>query len=309
MIDPEDSNLPPPTLADFSRADLHAEIFIQWVRVCGIIGKVGKYRLRAADHPHTPFPKNLAEELMDWVESLPENLSLPIGTDRTVTFNRDVHQLHLPYLAVIILLHLKPTSPPVNYAYSAPVMAASCIARIMRDLLARGGIRFLSAITCWYCGIASLALLHIRRIESLTSIVENDIRTLHSALNQLKPMWPSANIFIKGIERLQATYPPDEHSQRPSSASSAQAPPTLSSTVPTAPRPAEEGVGNINWVRYFPTVTIQTGPVASVLLAENTESQFQDNSWYVGDALPLQLHDYFDLFQTPMDMASMFPAA
>lgn len=306
MIDPEDSNLLPPSLDDFPTPDIQAEIFIQWVRVCGIIGKIGKYLLRAADLPHKPFPRHLAEEMMDWVEALPEHLSLPVSTDRTITFNRDVHQLHLPYLTVIILLHLKPTSQRVADNHSGPVMAASCIARIMRDFLARGSFRFLSAITCWYCGIASLALLHARRIESLTRIVDSDIRTLQAALDQLKIMWPSANIFIKGIERLQEAYPVVENSQRSSIVSSPVAPPEVRAAEQTIPRPAGDGVENINWIRYFPTVTVQTSAVASVLLTEPVDEQFQDSNWYGEDGPPLQLDDFFDPFQgswTPLQFS------
>ncbi|OQV00218.1 Fungal specific transcription factor domain-containing protein [Cladophialophora immunda] len=315
MIDPEDSDLPPPSLADFPAPDLKAEIFIQWVRVCGIVGKAGKFLLRAADHPQLPFPKHIAEELTDWVETLPEHLALPFSTERAVKFNRDVHQLHLPYLAVIILLHLKPTSQPVPGDYSAPVMAASCIARIMRDFLARGGIRFLPAITCWYCGIASLALLHVRRIESLTSIVDDDIRALYAALNQLKTMWLSANIFLKGIDRLRQAYPLVETSQSPPSAPSTEAAgPDLRGVRSTEQAPSvhtERVVESVNWVQYFPFATVETSTVAGMLLIEHAGLQLQDNSWYARNLLPFQaqLDDCSDLLHPFIDVASYFPSA
>lgn len=169
LIDPEDCNIPPPSLDDFpDPTNPKAEIFIYWIRLCAILGRVAKYRSRVTDVASLAFPTHLGTELIDWVESLPQHLRLPIEASSTTNFNRDVHQLHLPYLAVVIILHLSPSPEPLPRAYAAAVMAASCVARIFKDYLARGGIRFLMPVSGWICGIATLALLRASRLEQLT---------------------------------------------------------------------------------------------------------------------------------------------
>ncbi|KIH92132.1 hypothetical protein SPBR_02448 [Sporothrix brasiliensis 5110] len=112
MINVDDCDVAALTLADFPQpATDRAEIFIQWVRLCAIIGRASTYLARRT--PDTPFPVDLAAELQQWVTSLPDHLQLPLqGTTRAAPrFDRDVYQLHLPYLTTVTLLHLRGASP------------------------------------------------------------------------------------------------------------------------------------------------------------------------------------------------------
>jgi hypothetical protein len=298
IIDPEDCNVRDPSLDDFPEPrDIRAEIFIYWVRLCGVIGRVGKYLLRTTES--STFPNHLAIEFIDWVDSLPEQLRLPIAMKSTTTFSRDVHQLHLPYLTTIIILHLNRSPRSLPKAYTAAVLAASCVARIFEDYLARGHIRFLTAITCWYVAVAILALLHARQVDHLAKTADDDIRILQIALKELGAMWPSAKMFDRGFERLRgsnafsaAGAEGDEAANTPGGSSATIAASGLVELCMSS--------GNgVDWMRYFPYVTTETSALASILLAGNQKEPLLDLDWPTDFTLMLQ--DIFDPSGTSPD--------
>jgi len=296
-INPEDCNVREPSVEDFSQSeDARAEIFIQWVRLCSIIGRVGQHLSR--DVEQASFPKPLAEELIEWVRGLPGPLSLPITSDRIRHFDRDVFKLHLPYLTTITILHMKwssrPSSQPLPEAYTTAVLASSCVARIFKEFLARGHIRFLGAIACWYVGVAIVALLHTQRIESLAQSGAADIRILRLALDEVAVLWPSATIFVKGFERLQAFEKLGADSAN--DFLNLQRPKAGEDSVSSA-------LSDFNWLHgidcqsYFPTVTAQTSKLAGILLAEHQAELWGDTSWLSDPTVQLQnLFDPSDLF-------------
>lgn len=159
-------------------------------------------------------------------------------------------------------------------------MAASCIARIFKDYLARGGIRFLMPVSGWICGIATLALLRASRHEQLTRHAEEDIKILVIALKELRVSYPVADMFLQGFERLRAenaTTGDDDDFYTDRSDPNA-----------TTGNGAE-------WTRYFPYVTAQTSGLASALLARHVDSPFLDEAWL--GLMPLQLQEPFGLFE------------
>ncbi|KAL4761709.1 uncharacterized protein BDW70DRAFT_149764 [Aspergillus foveolatus] len=316
-IDPEDCDIAEPTLDDFPDAiqdqtvRLQAEIFIYWVRLCGIIGRIAKYlsRPRANGSNAGAFPTHLAKQLIDWVHSLPPHLTLPIHSNRTTSFNREVHQLHLPYLAVIILLHLKqPHHTPLE-AYQPAILAASCLARVLRDILSRGSTQWLMAITGWYTSLAFIALLQACRVDGLAAAANEDLDILTLAVDQLRVMWPTANIFHRGFQRLRS----DARGSGSGSAAGAEALLSLASgeqaphldtgngTAAAAVSARGLGGGNnetahgnpidgMDWIDYFPFATAQTSGIAERLLVPQTdELQFSD-------AFPGTMMQFEDLF-------------
>ncbi|KAH6995911.1 fungal-specific transcription factor domain-containing protein [Ilyonectria sp. MPI-CAGE-AT-0026] len=205
IIDPDDCNIQEPQSLDFPSDPISqhkGQIFIYWIRLCAIVGRVAKYLSKSSNSASYPFPVNLQQELVEWVHSLPLELQLPIGSATTESFDRDVHQLHLPYLTTIIILHLKQSAHDLPQALPPAILAASCIARILRDILSRGNARFLMAITCWYSGTAFIALLQACRIEQFAQEAEEDLDVLTHAVGQLQQMWASANVIRQGFERL-----------------------------------------------------------------------------------------------------------
>ncbi|KAL6246286.1 hypothetical protein RBB50_006522 [Rhinocladiella similis] len=266
VIDVEDCNIPEPTLDDFPELQdkTDAEIFIHWVRLCAIIGRVAKYLSRSSNCSPASFPSHLAHELIDWIRSLPPHLKLPIGMGHTTNFNRHVHQLHLPYLTIIIVLYLKRnSSQSMPQALPPAIMAATCLARILKDILIRSGTRGLMGITCWYCGMGFIPLLQAARTEHLRAGADADLDILTLAVKQLKNMWATANVFEQGFARLRQSF-------------RAQAPIESSDQPNPLPTDVEEDLlhGGIDWIEYFPFVTTQTSPVAGKLLAQKSVDLF-----------------------------------
>jgi hypothetical protein len=269
-------------MADFTQDDPRlqrkGEIFIHWVSLCAIIGRVAK----ALSRPGAAFPKSLRQELVDWIRGLPEHLQLPIRGSKTEggAFDRDVHQLHLPYLTTIIVLHLRRSAHDLPQALPPAILAAACIARILRDILSRGNARFLMAITCWYSGTAFTALLQASRIPALAKDANDGLDVLTNAVEQLERMWGSAKVIRKGFGRL-----------RNGTASAQGQLSTANVAVPANDNPitsntldldgfnildnAATVMGNgtvldetrdFDWTTLFPFVTPETGGIAKALL-------------------------------------------
>ncbi|KAI1880416.1 hypothetical protein JX265_002037 [Neoarthrinium moseri] len=275
IIDPLDCNIQDPTLADFPGSpdfQRKGEIFIYWVRLCGIIGNVAKCLSRSTIASSPPSPEQLRQDLVGWVTSLPPHLQLPIGSARTASFDRDVHQLHLPYLTTIIVLHLKRSAHALPQALPPAILAASCIARILRDILSRGDARFLMAITCWYSGMAFIALLQASRIENLSQDATEGLNILTNAVEQLQRMWGTANIIRQGFDRLRSQSGPmaSEGTGPGNLGVEARARQSIEG-LPSVDRPHNDDANaqDYDWTNLFPFVTRQTNRIAEALLPSN----------------------------------------
>ncbi|KAJ5382992.1 hypothetical protein N7517_000903 [Penicillium concentricum] len=269
LIDPEDCNIPPPSVQDFP--DLEdknkAEVFVYWVRLCTIIGHIAKRLSRSANSSSTTksFPADLGQDLIDWVRSLPPHLQLRIGSRHTLNFNRDVHQLHLPYLAVIIVLHLTRSSQSLPQALPPATLAGSCISRILKDVLVRSEIRSLQPITCWYVGMGFMALLQASRSESLKDGASADLEILALSIKELKNMWATAGLFEQTFERLRSNDKSLDSEDFPNR--------HLGNEQSARALNSEDEVfeSGIDWVDYFPFVSSQTSVVAGKLLVQQKE--------------------------------------
>lgn len=265
-------------MSDFSpdsSSQKKGEIFIYWTRLCGIIGKVAKYLSRASQASRAAFPSHLRQELVNWIISLPPHLQLGIGGTRTESFDRDVHQLHLPYLTTIIILHLKRDAHDLPQALPPAILAASCTVRILRDVLSRGNTRFLMPITCWYSATAFTALLQARGIQQFSKEAEEGLEVLDRTVRQLQTMWASANIIRQGFERLRKTQSPQatnmEHQfnngARNFHRSNTEPNWLLGSTDHLVTHTPDA----FNWTLLFPFVTPATNGIAEALLKDRTQ--------------------------------------
>ncbi|KAH8695549.1 hypothetical protein BGW36DRAFT_418249 [Talaromyces proteolyticus] len=267
LIDPEDCNLPEPSLEDFpdvgSKDKDKAEVFIYWVRLCAIIGRISKELSRSTNSFLTasPFPVHLGRELIKWVRSLPSHLQLPIRSAHTSNFQLDVHQLHLPYLAVIVLLHLARSSQSMPRALPPAIMAATYI-------LLRNATRYVMPITCWYTAMSFICLLQVSRTEHLRSAAQAEIDILISNIKELQKMWATATVVGQQFDRLLARNKPLTPEDFPNS--------HLGNNRSTRALHSEEDVlqSGIDWLDYFPFVTSQTSSVAEQLLAPQNAEEF-----------------------------------
>jgi hypothetical protein len=307
IIDPNDCNIQQPTLADFpddAQSQHHGEIFIYWVRLSAIIGSIAKVLLKSNDRS-TPLPNHLREELVAWIHSLPPRLRLHIDKPRTESFDRDVHQLHLFYLTTIIILHLKRSGGHLPQALPPAILAASCTARILRDILARGNSRFLMAITCWHAGTAFIALLQACRIQHLSKYANEDLDVLVIAAKELQKMWASANVIAQGFERLRK---PDTLGSVINTGSHIDGMITNSSLLGTINSiSTSNGVGidetdeDFDWMRFFPFVSKSTNGISECLVTGKEQGTAtrgfpSPNNELFHDTLLAQYQDLFDPF-------------
>lgn len=314
IIDPDDCNIQPPTLSDFpsdAQSQHQGEIFIYWVRLSAIIGRIAKVLLKSSD-TSAPLPNELREELVTWVHSLPLRLCLHIDTPRTESFDRDVHQLHLFYLTTIIILHLKRSGGQLPQALPPAILAASCTARILRDILARGNSRFLMAITCWHVGTAFIALLQACRIQHLSKFANEDLDILAIAAKELQKMWASANVIVQGFDRLR-------HADTTNTCLETGAPlgsTTMSNNSNGAASRASTAAGigindddDFDWMRFFPFASKSTNGIAESLVTGREQGTAtrgfpSPNNELFHDTLLAQYQDLFDPFT---DYALGFP--
>lgn len=314
IIDPDDCSIQQPTLADFpnnAQSQHQGEIFIYWVRLSAIIGRIAKVLLKSNDKS-APLPNELREELVTWVHSLPPRLRLHIDTPRTESFDRDVHQLHLFYLTTIIILHLKRSGGQLPQALPPAILAASCTARILRDILARGNSRFLMAITCWHVGTAFIALLQACRIQHLSKFANEDLDILAIAAKELQKMWASANVIAQGFDRLRKSDPTSNTSH-----TSTQLDGMIMTSQPNVSIHRDSASNSISidedesfdWMRFFPFVSKSTNGIAESLVTGReqgtaTKGFPSPNNELFHDTLLAQYQDLFDPFT---DYALGFP--
>lgn len=215
------------------------------------------------------------DQLSGWLAELPPDLQLRLDASSHARFDRDVHQLHLPYLTAVTILHLRRSAHDLPQALPPAILAASCTARVLRDVLARGNTRFLMAITCWYCGTAFIALLQGSRIPQFAEESEEGIAVLTSMVEQLQKMWPSANVIRKGFDRMRSESCASQHPARPQPArpladSSGLAVGSVIHDDPVGPPPHAAAAGHqqndTSGLSLLPFVTPSTSRIAECLL-------------------------------------------
>lgn len=270
VIDLDDCDVLMPTVDDFLQPydPIRAPLFVKWIPLCEIIGRVGKM-LRRRPHDASSSAISLAQDLIAWVQSLPPALQPGIQASRTTGFNRDVHGMHLTYLSCVTILRLGQDAQPLPKVSIAAIVAASCTARIVQDYLIRGSVSFLAGQAGWYITVAILALLHGRRLEGLAINADADIRVLRSALRAMARTWHSARLFEKGIDNLMDTLDLSQRSMG------------TGATAPSSPSMDElSATAGIKWQDYVPYVTADTSPLIATLMAQDEQLWlFEESGW------------------------------
>ncbi len=160
------------------------------------------------------------------------------------------------------------------------------------------------AITGWYTSMAFIALLQATRVDGLAAPANDDLDILTLAVDQLRTMWPTANIFHHGFQRLRPSAAGAEallslsNSEQAPAPGPAAAPVSSSASGPAAGCASENGaeavranpMDGINWIEYFPFATAQTSGVAEKLLVPHTDEMFFD------DVFPDTMVQFQDLF-------------
>ncbi|KAL5603324.1 hypothetical protein FOBRF1_010857 [Fusarium oxysporum] len=193
VINLDDSDVQPPIPSDFPDSQFAFQLFSAWVDICQVLGDISSCCIRR----HMSRTKRLYIEssLYRWATSLPQELQVAPSNQPTHSYLANSHnlparQLYLPYFTSLIVLSRM--QPAHSGGSVTATLAASFVARIFEDFLARDEIKVLAPISTRYCLISSMALVSVMPNKRLWDAVQPDLEILQLALTELSKRWRSA---------------------------------------------------------------------------------------------------------------------
>ena len=212
----EDAEVSALTLDDFAESTATGELFIAYVDICRTLGDLvqgcSRKRLTASGR------SGAEAALFRWTRMLPQHLRLANYSARTQTLELRAHdlrsrQLHVPYLACIIIMSRSGSGSPHNGISPAAVFAASYLAGIYEDLLARDLVCRLAPTFTTFGFMAGLVLISLRPHPALWTAAQADLAIIQTALQELSSRWRSAIGASKVIQKALQSEMPDSHLQ------------------------------------------------------------------------------------------------
>lgn len=201
-INLEDANVRVLCLRDFEDCIVEGggDLFIPYVEICCLLGDLTE----ACSRGGVSRAKRLHCEsvLFRWPRVLPEHLCLSQkqGTSNSYTlsaYNFNARQLHLPYFVSLAILGNSGLADTVS---PQAIIAASFVAGIYEEFLARDEIRFLAPIFGRYCLAAGIFLVSLRPFPNLWEAAQPDLEIFQICLKELSKRWRSA---VGGLKALQ----------------------------------------------------------------------------------------------------------
>jgi hypothetical protein len=156
---------------------------------------------------HEDDATRIEDSLHRWIKTLPEELRMSTNSCQTMynhpvpkTYNLKSRQLSVLYLTSVILLYRSKTiEGPFP---TAAVLAASVIAGVFEDFLARDEVRFLGPCYSFHLLAASIALLSCYKYSDLWIFAQKDLETLTQSQQEMKKKWPTALGSISSFDRM-----------------------------------------------------------------------------------------------------------
>ena len=154
--------------------------------------------------------RNVQDSMSKWTTDLPEKLRLfqrsNNSTDHHVSrYNINARQLHVPYFVILTIMHKSIT--PNTGPSAISILAASFIAGIYEDFLARDEIQYLPAIFSFYGLAAAVSLVSFHRYPNLRRVAEQDLAVIMSSERELGKRWPAARGIRSALENMIASIP------------------------------------------------------------------------------------------------------
>ncbi|KIL86323.1 hypothetical protein FAVG1_10152 [Fusarium avenaceum] len=148
VINLDDSDVQPPIASDFPDSPSAFQLFSAWVGICLILGDISSCCMRR----HMSRTKRLyiVNALCRWTTSLPQELRVAASNQPPHSYFANSHnlaarQLYLPYFTSLIVLSRMQHS--AGLLSVTATLAASFVARIFEDFLARDEVKVLAPIT------------------------------------------------------------------------------------------------------------------------------------------------------------------
>ena len=210
----KDADVSALALEDFPDSQATGELFIAYVEICRTLGDLvqgcSRRRLTLDDR------SGMEAALFRWTRMLPLHLRLANYSAQTQSLELRPHdfrarQLHVPYLACIIIMSR--SGSPHNGISPAAVFAASYLAGIYEDLLARNLVCRLAPTFTTFGFMAGLVLISLRPYPALWAAAQVDLTIIQTALQELSLRWRSAIGASKVIQKALQSDMPQSHLQ------------------------------------------------------------------------------------------------
>ncbi|KAH7258019.1 hypothetical protein BKA59DRAFT_523508 [Fusarium tricinctum] len=193
VINLDDSDVQSPIASDFPDSLSAFQLFSAWVDICQVLGDISSCCMRR----HMSRTKRLyiVNALCRWTTSLPQELCVAPSNQPPHSYFANSHnlaarQLYLPYFtSLIVLSRMQHSAGSLSLTAT---LAASFVARIFEDFLARDEVKVLAPISTRYCLISSMALVSVMPNKRLWDAVQPDLDILQHALTELSKRWRSA---------------------------------------------------------------------------------------------------------------------
>ena len=173
-------------------------VFIAFVDLSLVLGRFTTNVLRGV--PSRVHNADIENALYRWIKSLPEPIRLSPRIQFLKPHDFECRQIHVLYYVSLILLH---RAHAVDGPFPiAAVIAASTVAGIFEEFLARDKVQYLGPMFTFHLLAAAIALLSCYRYPDLWATALEDIETIRQAQVEMAKKWPSALGSIRSFEKM-----------------------------------------------------------------------------------------------------------
>jgi hypothetical protein len=175
-------------------------LFVAYTNICCILGDISetcsRNTMTLAKH------QNFENLLHEWPSQVPNHLRFPnfgVSTERYMSLQSQLNlrQLHLPYLLSLAIIGRSLKNETIS---AQPVIAASFVAGIFRDFLARDEIKHLAPIFSRYCIASGFFLALLQPLSELWAACQSDMDVFRKSLQELGQRWKSAKSGLRALE-------------------------------------------------------------------------------------------------------------
>ncbi|EPS28112.1 hypothetical protein PDE_03058 [Penicillium oxalicum 114-2] len=198
-INLRDSDVLPPSMADFPANDFRARLFLAYCTISCHLGDTVECYLRREISRQRRI--DLENAIYRWAKQvIPKLRSSAAQQEDAVTSHFEVQQLSVMYFVVLTTLHRSPTPNSVPPAVS--LVASSFIAGIYEEFLLRDELRYLGPVFAFYPLCSGLSLLSSWRYSQLQSTAEHELTVIKLSLQKLSERWLSAVGPLRALNKL-----------------------------------------------------------------------------------------------------------
>ncbi|OCT44472.1 fungal specific transcription factor domain-containing protein [Cladophialophora carrionii] len=213
-INEEDSDVRPLSLEDFPEPDFDAKLFIEYVKICSILGALIETAVRGTQGKARRL--ELEANLSRWIRELPPELRIyNKDAGELAAYNFKARQLHVPYFTALTILFRSPshgTGPPPS---AAALLSSSFSAGIFEEFLSRGEIPLLAPVFTFHLMAAAIAQLACYPYPALWTKAQPEVDVIEKCLIEMARRYPTAIGAQRVVSHLSRAFKEQERHDGP----------------------------------------------------------------------------------------------